>query len=245
MAALRSGPKQVWVSPAPSVRARRRRAPRAAIPRPDLAGARRIPGDGEQAPAERTGAHVARQSRSCTRGRLALLWIASLDMSWQEADRAVLLRLLSSQREHILAQLNGLTEAQLRSTVLPSGWTPLGLVRHLTLSDERYWFAVVVGGAALDYWPEGANADWHISPEEATSDVLDAYRAAIARSDEIIGERRLDDPPARPEQWWADAGLAFPDLRSVVLHVIVETATHAGHLDVARELIDGRQHLVL
>ena len=55
----------------------------------------------------------------------------------------------------------------------------------------------------------------------------------------------LDDQPARPEAWWADSGLAFPDLRTVVLYVIIETATHAGHLDAARELIDGRQHLVL
>ena len=156
-----------------------------------------------------------------------------------------MLRHLSSQRRHILTQLDDLTDAQLRSAVLPSGWTPLGLVRHLTLSDERYWFDVVMSGAPLDYWPDGANADWLVGPDEAAGDVVDAYRGAITRSDEIIAGLGLDDRPARPEQWWTDAGLAFPDLRTVLLHVIVETATHAGHLDAARELIDGRQHLVL
>ena len=166
-------------------------------------------------------------------------------MSAGEADRGLLLRQLSSQRQHVLTQLDGLTDAQMRTAVLPSGWTPLGLVRHLTLSDERYWFDVVMGGASLDYWPEGTKADWLVGPDEAVDDVLDAYRVAIARSDEIIAGLGLDDPPARPETWWADSGLAFPDLRTVVLHVIIETATHAGHLDAARELIDGRQHLVL
>lgn len=45
--------------------------------------------------------------------------------------------------------------------------------------------------------------------------------------------------------WWQSAGLRFPDLRSVILHVIIETATHAGQLDAVRELIDGRQHIVI
>ena len=51
--------------------------------------------------------------------------------------------------------------------------------------------------------------------------------------------------PKGSEDWWPSAGLRFPDLRSVIMHVIVETSTHAGHLDVVRELLDGRQHIVL
>ncbi len=75
--------------------------------------------------------------------------------------------------------------------------------------------------------------------------MIEAYRTAIARSDEIIAERELSSAPERPEPWWAEAGLSFPDLRAVIVHMIVETATHAGQLDAARELIDGRQYLVL
>jgi hypothetical protein len=74
---------------------------------------------------------------------------------------------------------------------------------------------------------------------------LAAYGSAIERSDEIIAARGLDQPPARPEEWWDDAGMRFPDLRTVVLHVVVETATHAGQLDAVRELIDARQFVVL
>ncbi|WP_148613155.1 DUF664 domain-containing protein [Nocardioides rubriscoriae] len=160
-------------------------------------------------------------------------------------ERTLLLSRLASQRRHVLAQLEGLDDEQLRRPVLPSGWSCLGLVRHLTLSDERYWLEVVVAGRPLDFWPDGDRADWVVAPEESSDAVLDAYRTAIAAADAIIAERSLDDQPAAPEAWWAEAGLAFPDLRSVLLHLIVETAIHAGHLDAVRELIDGRQHLVL
>jgi hypothetical protein len=161
------------------------------------------------------------------------------------ADRDLLLDRLDGQRQHVLTQLEGLSDEQLRQPVLPSGWSCLGLVRHLTLSDERYWFEVVVGGGLLYFWPEGDNGDWHVGPQESAVDVVDAYRAAIAHSDEIVSARRFGDPPARPEPWWHDAGLDFPDLRTVVVHVLVETSVHAGHLDAVRELLDGHQHLVI
>lgn len=160
-------------------------------------------------------------------------------------ERELLLDRLNGQRRHVLTQLEGLSDEQLREPVLPSGWSCLGLVRHLTLSDERYWFEVVVAGGPLDFWPDGDTGDWQVGAGESADDVLAAYRSAAARSDEIITTRRLDDPPARPEPWWHDAGLDFPDLRSIVVHVLVETSVHAGHLDAVRELLDGRQHLVI
>jgi hypothetical protein len=162
-------------------------------------------------------------------------------MTW---ERELLLERLDGRRRHILEQLEGLSEDDLRRPVLPSGWTCLGLVRHLTLSDERYWFETVMAGGALDYWPDGPNGDWQVGTDEETDSVLTAYRDAIDASNGIVATLSLDDPPARPEDWWPSAGLRFPDLRSVILHMIVETATHAGHLDVVRELLDGKQHLV-
>jgi hypothetical protein len=161
------------------------------------------------------------------------------------SERDLLLGHLAGQRRHVLAQLEGLSDEQLRRPVLPSGWSCLGLVRHLTLSDERYWFEVVVAGGPLNFWPEGENGDWQVQPEEPVADVLTAYHSAITGSDMIIAARQLDDPPGQPQDWWADAGLRFPDLRTILMHVLVETAVHAGHLDAVRELLDGRQHLVL
>jgi hypothetical protein len=159
--------------------------------------------------------------------------------------RSLLLERLTGQRRHVTSQLDGLSDDQLRRPVLPSGWSCLGLVRHLTISDERYWFEVVVAGEPLDFWPEGENGDWRVDPEESAEAVLSEYHAAIERSDAIVAARGLNDAPAQPEDWWPAAGLEFPDLRSVLVHVLVETATHAGHIDAVRELLDGRQYIVL
>src|SRR6185436_3266161 len=112
-------------------------------------------------------------------------------------ERALLLRRLAGQRRHVLEQLDGLTDAQLRRPVLPSGWSCLGLARHLTLSDERYWFEVVMAGLPLDFWPEGHNTDWDVAEDEPADAVIRQYRDAIGRSDEIIAGFDLDDPPHR------------------------------------------------
>lgn len=166
------------------------------------------------------------------------------------AERDLLLGRLAGQRRHVLAAVDGLSDEQLRRSVLPSGWNAVGLVRHLTLGLERYWFGTVMGGAPLDYWPAGQGpddgaADWRVGDEESPAEVLEEYRRATEASDAVIAGLDLSAPPALPEAWWPDAGLSFPDLRSVVVHVLVDTATHAGHLDAVRELIDGHQHLVL
>ena len=167
-----------------------------------------------------------------------------------EGDRALLLGRLADQRRHVLTAVEGLSDEQLRRPVLPSGWSVLGLLRHLTLGNERYWFHTVMGGMPLDYWPAhddqpGRPADWVVPDDVAPQQVVADYRRAIAGSDEVIAALALSDPPRLPEAWWEEAGLSFPDLRSVVVHVLVDTATHAEHLDAVRELIDGRQHLVL
>jgi uncharacterized damage-inducible protein DinB len=161
------------------------------------------------------------------------------------AERDLLLRRLDDQRHHVLDQVEGLSDAQLRRPVLPSGWSCLGLLRHLTLSDERYWFGVVMAGEPLDFWPEGSNADWLVHDDEPPASIISAYRAAIEHSDTIIADLSLDAPPARHEDWWAESGQSFPDLRTVLVHVLVETATHAGHLDAVRELLDGKQYLAI
>lgn len=158
-------------------------------------------------------------------------------------ERDTLLGALAGTRRHVLRQLEGLDDEALRRPVLPSGWSCLGLVRHLTLSDERFWFEVVVAGAPLDWWPEGENGDWLVRADEPAQDVIGAYRASIAASDAILAGCSLDDAPRHREDGW-DAE-DFADVRRVVQHVIVETATHAGQLDAVRELLDGRQYIVL
>jgi len=159
-------------------------------------------------------------------------------------EKTLLIRHLQTQRRHVRGILEGLTDEQLRRPVLPSRWHCLGLVRHLTLSDEHYWFGAVVGGEPLDF-PEGPGADWQVGEDEPAEAVLAAYAEQVARSDDIIRDTDLDAAPKWPDPAWQAWGMDFPDLRSILMHVITETAVHAGHLDAVRELIDGRQWIVL
>jgi len=152
---------------------------------------------------------------------------------------------LDSQRAHILGALDGLSDDQLRRAVLPSDWTCLGLVKHLTLADERYWFRCVVGGESADYFPKGPRADWLVTQDESADEIIGDYRAEIARANELLRAEPLDAPPRWRDPLWQQWGQDFPDRRTIVLHMIVETATHAGHLDAACELIDGRQWITL
>jgi hypothetical protein len=160
-------------------------------------------------------------------------------------DVAALKRYLDMQREHVLGAVAGLSDDQLRRRVLPSGWHCLGMIKHLALSDEHYWFRCVMGGEPLDYFPPGPNADWQLGEGESAADVLDLYREEIARADAVIAERHLDTPPLQRDPRWETWGRDFPDLRDVLLHVTTETAVHAGHLDAVRELLDGRLWVVL
>jgi hypothetical protein len=115
-------------------------------------------------------------------------------------------------------------------------------VQHLALDVERFWLRSVVAGEDVDL-PTGDEA-WRVDPRTSAATVLDTYRAEAARSDAVITATALDAAPV----WWpAEVFADMPerDLRATVLHVLTETACHAGHLDAARELIDGHQHLVL
>lgn len=66
----------------------------------------------------------------------------------------VLIDFLDTQREHVLGILEGLDEEQLRSSMLPSGWSPLGMVKHLALAVEHYWIRCIVAGESLDFFTE-------------------------------------------------------------------------------------------
>ena len=150
---------------------------------------------------------------------------------------------LDRQRAHVLGILEGLSDEQLRRPVLPSGWNCLGMVKHLALSDEHYWFRSIVGGDSLDYFPKGDRADWEVGPAESAEEIFDLYRDEIEHANAIIAATALESPPRQRDEWWGE--WEVPDFRFILLHVIAETACHAGHLDAVRETLDGRQWIVL
>jgi hypothetical protein len=161
-----------------------------------------------------------------------------------ETETRLLLSSLNNQRDHVLGILDGLTEDALRRPVLPSGWTCLGMVQHLTIADERFWFRGIVAGdlAYVTTSEEADAAAWRVAADVPAGVVFDAYRQEIELADAVITATALDVAPALwPDELWP--GWKLQDLRAVILHVITETACHAGHLDAVRELIDGRQWL--
>ncbi|MGI8869093.1 MAG: DinB family protein [Mycobacteriales bacterium] len=161
-------------------------------------------------------------------------------------ERAALSAGLTDARQHVLGVLDGLDDEALRRPTLPSGWSCLGLVRHLALDDERFWFRGVIAGerTVIDAVHLSADNAWRVAADVPAQEVLGTYRREIGHADEIMAGVDLDAAPA----WWP-AGLfgewRLHTVREVVFHVLIETACHAGHLDAARELIDGRLWLAL
>jgi hypothetical protein len=126
--------------------------------------------------------------------------------------------------------------------VLPSGWTCLGLVQHLAIDVERFWFRDIVAGQQIEPRESDA-AVWQVAADVPAQAVFELYRREIELANAIIAATPLDTIPARwPEEW---GNWRIDDLRETILHVITETACHGGHLDAVRELIDGRTWLVL
>ena len=165
--------------------------------------------------------------------------------SARAAERAALLGYLAAQRVAVLAVIDGLNEVSLRRSVVPSGWTCLGLLEHLGHA-ERFWAqAVLAGEVSALPWTDEPEGEW--DPEAAlvsdheTADVIAFYRDQCVRTDAIVAGLDLDDRP--PGVHRVDLPSRVGDVREVLLHLLEETARHAGHLDIARELLDGRTGL--
>jgi Protein of unknown function (DUF664) len=108
-------------------------------------------------------------------------------------ERAALLEWLSDQRQHVLRVLSGLPDEAVRRPVLPSGRTCLGLVRHLAVDVERFWFRGVIAAEPIDLDdPTG----WETSAGPADA-VFELYREEIAAADAILATADLDAPPVR------------------------------------------------
>jgi hypothetical protein len=157
-----------------------------------------------------------------------------------EAEKAVLHEFLAFQRASVRAVLDGLDEDALRGSVLPSGWTPLGMVEHLGHA-ERHWFQeVLIGSTEPLPWSDSDHAP--LTTPRPPSVAFSFYAQQCRISDTIIAATPLTAPPARAHPHEPLASQTT-DLRRILLHMIEETARHAGHLDAARELIDGRTGL--
>src|SRR4051812_46555205 len=155
--------------------------------------------------------------------------------------KRALLTWLDAQRRHVAEQVEAMPAAARRRSQVPSGWTARGVLRHLTVDVERVWFRAVMAGEHVEL-PRGYEG-WTAPDDQSDEDLLAQYARECALATAAIDHLGLAAEPA----WWFEGEGESPHatLREVILHVIVETATHAGHLDICRELVDGGQRLVL
>lgn len=163
-----------------------------------------------------------------------------------DSETRTLLAFLEAQRLSVLAIVDGLDEQAMRTVVVPSGWTPVGLIGHLGFA-ERHWFQQVATGTAVDVpWAEEAEtADTDrrgpFTIDRPVAEVIDFYRDQCARANAVLASTPLSAAPRGALHGEVEDEVT--DLRWIVLHMIEETARHAGHLDIARELLDGRTGL--
>ncbi|HEX2372533.1 MAG TPA: DinB family protein [Actinomycetota bacterium] len=140
---------------------------------------------------------------------------------------------LDRHRDAVLWKLEGLSDTDLRKPMTPSGTNLLGMVKHLG-AVEYGWFCEVFGRETepLPFDDEDPDADLRVEPDETTEDILAYYGRARAAADQAISEVELEETGIA---WFGEA----VSMRWVLIHMVEETARHAGHVDILRELIDG------
>jgi uncharacterized damage-inducible protein DinB len=154
-------------------------------------------------------------------------------------ERTLLLAFLEDQRDAVLRKLDGLDEADARRTPTPEANSLIGLVQHLGYV-ERSWFQSSFAGRDVEFpWSDAdPDADFHVADDVTVAETIAFYRAECAVSNDII--READSL----EQLSVNGtGRDALPLRHILLHMIEETARHAGHADITRELIDGARGL--
>lgn len=150
-------------------------------------------------------------------------------------EKEVLGGFLDHYRRTLLDICEGLSEEQVRRSMVQSGTSLLGVIKHLAYV-ERGWFQETIAGEKVDYpfdFENDPDAEFRVEPDETAESIFELYRAECARSREILESVSLDDL-AKGEDRSADY-----NVRWIVVHMIEETARHAGHADILREQIDG------
>lgn len=149
----------------------------------------------------------------------------------------LLLGYLEWYRKALMRKLAGLSDDQLRTPVEPLGWSPLGLVQHLGWVERR-WMRWGFGAEDIVAYPPGGDTEeWTVAADASTAQVMTVYEAEVAAANSLATAAALSDR--------AHLGGRFktsdqaPSLGRILFHLLQEYARHVGHLDIARELIDG------
>ena len=148
----------------------------------------------------------------------------------------VLVRYLDYFRDQVAHRVEGLSEEDQRTSRLPSSWTPVQLLKHLTHVEQRWLEWGFEGAAVAEPWADSRDGRWFVDDTEPLADLLLAFREQARRSNAVILAHALTDV-GRPGPRWD--GQSPPTLERVLLHLVQEYARHAGHLDIVAELAGG------
>ncbi|UGT67552.1 DinB family protein [Nocardia gipuzkoensis] len=142
------------------------------------------------------------------------------------SETATLRGFLDYLRTSITAKVEGAAEPEVRTAAVPSGTNLLGLLEHLTFVERSTFL-----GDTVTSW----QATFQAAPADSVADVVARYRQTVESANKVLDEcTDLGAPVPRP---WPNS--PAPSLRWALTHMIEETARHAGHADILRELIDG------
>jgi len=157
-----------------------------------------------------------------------------LPVPFEGDEKTMLSAFLDRYRETMLWKLDGVSTAQASRRLVPSATTLLGVVKHLAYV-ERGWFQMNFAGDPANYpWPEDEpdqDIDFRVSPTDTIESISALYQQEITQSRRIVVAASLDDMSKDKER--------PRSLRWIMVHMIEETARHAGHADILRELTDG------
>jgi hypothetical protein len=152
------------------------------------------------------------------------------------SERDLLTGFLDWYRAVVERKVADLSVDDATRVMTPTGLSPLGIVKHLG-DVERRWFCLRFAGedVAILRSDDSPDADFRIEPDDTIASVVDSYRAAVADARRITEGASLDDLAAAESPHYGRVSL-----RWILVHMIEETARHAGHLDLMREQIDGK-----
>jgi uncharacterized damage-inducible protein DinB len=148
----------------------------------------------------------------------------------------VFLRYLDFFRDRLAAKLRALPEVELRSSRLPSGWTPLQLLKHLTYVEMRWLEWGFEGREVADPWGDRRDGRWYVAPEETLGDLLAKQTEQAARTAAVVESHDLAEAGHPGDRW---DGEPPATLERVLFHLMQEYARHLGQLDIVSELAGG------
>ncbi|HTT00388.1 MAG TPA: DinB family protein [Streptosporangiaceae bacterium] len=161
----------------------------------------------------------------------------------EAGERGDLLQALGTSRRFLRYTVRDLTDEQAAQRTTASELCLGGLIKHVTLTERQWAGFILEGPSAMGGTDEASMARWagafRMADGDTLAGLLEAYEEVARRTDELVATLPdLDASQPLPQAPWHKPGARW-SARQVLLHVIAETAQHAGHADIIRESLDG------